>query len=457
MRRFPRAKLISIPRWYPTWAAALLAASCLAGCEEEPGGELVDGFTEAEWTKIRELSPLPEPEEDTTNAYADDAKAAALGQKLFFDKRFSGPIVAGADADNGGLGAVGDIGQVACVDCHLVDEWMSDTRSNPNNCSIGVDWTGRNSPTMVNVAFYEWFAWDGRGDTLWSKSMIPPESPKTVGGTRLGFAHGLWERYRDEYDAIFEPDLDPALDDKAMDGERFPPAGKPKAAPSDPDGAWEEMAPADQEIVNRIFANVGKSYAAYFRLLVSRDAPFDRYVAGDAAALDAAAKRGLKLFIGKAACVECHDGPAFTDNDFHNTAVPQEGEHVPAEDLGRYAGIDIVLKSPFNANGPFSDDTTTDKLEGVARTEADKGKFRTKHLRQIAETGPYMHNGRFATLAEVVEFYNQGGGTPAVGTKDAVIAPLNLTPDEVSDLVAFLQTLTGEPVEAPLLENTAPP
>ena len=457
MRALHRSTSRANTPWHRTWVLALMAASSLAGCEEEPGGESVDGFSEAEWAKIHELSPLPDPEDDPTNAYADDDKAAALGQKLFFDKRFSGPIVAGADSDNGGLGAVGESGKVACVDCHLVDEWMSDTRSNPNNCSIGVDWTGRNSPTMVNVAFYEWFAWDGRGDSLWSKSMIPPESPKTVGGTRLGFAHGLWDRYHDEYDAIFEPDLDASLDPKAMDSERFPDAGKPKAAATDPDGAWEGMAPEDQKIINRIFSNVGKSYAAYFRLLVSRDAPFDRYVAGDTGAIDEAAKRGLKLFIGKAACVECHDGPAFTDNEFHNTGVPQEGQHVPAEDLGRFTAVDIVLKSAFNSNGEFSDDKTTGKLDGLAKSDGDKGKFRTKHLRQIANTAPYMHDGRFATLAEVVEFYNQGGGTPAVGTKDAVIAPLNLTPDEVADLIAFLETLTGEPVAAPLLENTAPP
>ena len=110
---YERARTVS---WRRTWSCALAVSLCLAGCEEEPGGDLVDGFTEAEWAKIRELSPLPEPEEDPTNAYADDVDAAALGQKLFFDRRFSGHSTPYSFR-----------GYAACSDCwaRKVSEWMS--------------------------------------------------------------------------------------------------------------------------------------------------------------------------------------------------------------------------------------------------------------------------------------------------------------------------------------------
>jgi cytochrome c peroxidase len=218
------------------------------------------------------------------------------------------------------------------------------------------------------------------------------------------------------------------------------------------------MDPPDQVIVNRIFANFGKALAAYERLVVSRGAPFDRYVAGDTAAISPAAKRGLKLFVGKAACVGCHDTPLFSDNQFHNVGVPQEGEHVPATDTGRFDGVARLLASEFNSDGDYSDDTGTGRLAGLAQSEQDRGKFRTKFLRQVGESGPYMHTGNFATLTEVIQFYNQGGGESGFdGSKDPRVVPLNLSSAEIADLAAFLGSLTGEPVPAALGENTAKP
>jgi cytochrome c peroxidase len=205
-------------------------------------------------------------------------------------------------------------------------------------------------------------------------------------------------------------------------------------------------------------ANVGKAFEAYERLLVSNDAPFDRYVAGDYAALTGSAKRGLKLFIGKAACDSCHQDRTFTDNDFHNTGVVQEAAPY---DEGRFADVlRIIPSETFSGAGIYSDDREAGarKISGIAQLESMKGQFRTKSLRHVAQTAPYFHDGSVPTLEAVVRFYNAGGGTTGFpGTKDPLMVPLNLSEQEIADLVAFLESLTGTPVPEHLQINTAAP
>jgi cytochrome c peroxidase len=218
------------------------------------------------------------------------------------------------------------------------------------------------------------------------------------------------------------------------------------------------MDPADQDIVNRAFANFGKVLAAYERRLLSGNAPFDRYVAGDTGAMGEAAKRGLKLFIGKAACVACHEGPTFSDEEFHVTGVPQIGEHVLESDGGRFDAIPFYLSWDFNTAGPYSDDPSIDRTRSAAQDEALLGAFRTKGLRSVADTAPFMHTGHVATLQEAVELYNRGGaGEGFAGVKDDRIQPLNLTAQEIQDLVAFLEALTGEPVPEELRRDPSAP
>jgi cytochrome c peroxidase len=248
----------------------------------------------------------------------------------------------------------------------------------------------------------------------------------------------LYDRYRAEYKAAFNEDLHPDLDPSSPNAARFPANGKPGNA------VWDLMPEGDKTTVNAILANMGKAFEAYERRLLSGDAPFDRYVAGDFSALTASAKRGLKLFIGKAGCDSCHTDQTFTDQTFHNTAVMQ----TPPYDEGRYEDV-LRLDNPFNGAGEFSDDPDAgrEKLAGIVRTEDLRGQFRTKSLRQIAETGPYFHDGSVSSLEEVVRHYNQGGAAGSYpGTKDSLIVPLNLSETEILDLVAFLKSLTGQPV-----------
>lgn len=440
---------------------ALILGGLIAGCGGASTPGTVDNFSAAEWSKISMFGPLGPPDADTTNLYADNAAAAAFGQRLFFEKSYSGAIVVGDDGTNGGLGAVGETGKVGCVSCHDPGNWFIDTRSKPGNVSLGVTYTAHNAPSLVNAAYYKWMTWTGKADAPWCQGAAAPETPTDAGSSRLAYVHMVYKKYKSDYNAIFPVPLDPALDPSARDAARFPATGMPKASATAPDGAWEMMAPADQQIVETIMSNCGKALEAYERKLVSRNAPIDRYIAGDHTALDDSAKRGLKLFIGKAACAACHTGTTFTDQDFHTTGVPQTGPHVATTDNGRYDAVPKVLGSAYNGVGMFSDDPAAGmmKLAGLTQSMDQLGQFRTKSLRHLAKTGPFFHNGSAATLADVVTFYNGGGGTSMfVGTKDARLAPLNLTPGEQADLVEFLSTaLLGDPVPQELTVDTSAP
>ena len=433
------------------WPSTCAFALTLAGCTgDEPEGVT---FTPEERAKLEALTPAPEAVPDTTNKYADDPAAAAFGQRLFFDPGYSGPIVVGDDGMNGGLGAAGESGKVSCRSCHL-GEWLIDDRSRPANTSLGIDWFFRNAPTLVNVATYEkWFGWVGFNDTLWGKSLIPAEF--VMGTTRSGIVHYLFAAHRAEYEAVFGEALPPELDPSHPEAGRFPSDATPLAA----DGSWSTMTAADQDAINRAYANFGKALAAYQRLLVTGPAPFDRFMAGDDAAISEAAKRGARLFIGKAACVACHAGPTFSDEEFHVTGVPQVGEHVlkgPDFDPGRLGAVPVYLSWDFSTAGKYNDDPSIDRSVGVTADPALAGAFRTKGLRNVAMTGPYMHTGHMTTLREVVEFYNAGGAdADFAGTKDPLMKPLNLSEREIDDLVAFLEALTGTAVPAELLVDPA--
>lgn len=167
---------------------------------------------------------------------------------------------------------------------------------------------------------------------------------------------------------------------------------------------------------------IAEAIAAYERTILSTNSAFDKFVMGDQRAMGEDAQRGMAVFKGKGRCILCHNGPNFTDNGFHNTGVPQVGPL--KEDLGRY---------------------------DVTRRERDKGAFKTPTLRSITETSPYMHDGAFKTLEEVVDFYDKGAN--ANPNLDARIKPLGLSSEEKADLLAFLKALTGEklPFEFPKL------
>jgi cytochrome c peroxidase len=430
-----------------------VATLALTGCMSD---STVDAFTSEEFDIIKQFNLVNGPPANTTNKYADDPMIAAFGQQLFFEKSYAGKLTIADPV----LGTVGTAGLVACANCHDVTHYWTDTRSKPNNMSLGAKWTTRNAPTLVNVAYYQWNSWGGKEDSLWYQGANGCESAVNFAGNRLQYAHMLYAKYRTQYNALFPTPLDPALDINASDAARFPVNGAPGTAGTPLDTAWKGMTPGDRDIVNTIMANIGKSIEAYERKLVSRNAPIDKYIAGDYTALTPAAKRGLALFIGKAACVDCHSGPTFTDNLFHNTGIPQAGINTPVTDNGRFDEIPKTLSNDFNTASKYSDDQALGQVKIATLKQADdlKGRFRTGMLRQIEMTGPYMHTGSLQTLEDVVRFYNWGGGDANfAGTKSTAMVPLLLTDQEQADLVAFLHSLTGDPPPADLGKNTAIP
>ncbi len=389
-------------------------------------------------------SPLPAVPADPTNLYADNAAAAALGQRFFFDEQFSGAMKIDTD-----LGLTNDVKKVSCKSCHS-GAALDDERSVPDNISKGTGLHSRNSPALVNSSFYTWTNWGGRFAAQWELPLAVVESGVIMNGNRLALAHRIFDVYKADYEAVFGA-LTAAI---GTDAVRFPATGKPKALPTDSDGVWEGMAADDKVIINRILVNFSKALAAYTRKLVSREAPFDTFMGGDDAALSASALNGAKLFI-EHGCLNCHSGAHFSDQSFHDLGVAQTGPGVLASDDGRFKDLPGLINSGLNINSVFSDKTDSGKLVGLTTLpppDSMKGQFRTPSLRGVTQSAPYMHSGQFATLSAVIDFYAVGG---SLDTGTDQLAPFTITPQEKADLIAFLGTLTGKAVPDALLVDTA--
>lgn len=402
--------------------AALVAALALAvSTPSQAANETA--FTDAERAAVRALavSPGHTPPEASEPALAD------FGKRLFFDRRLSGD------------------GRFSCASCHQPDRAFTDGLALPEAVGRGT----RNTPTLINVADNPWFQWDGAADSLWSQMLLVVENPRELANDRLNLAHTLYRNgdLRAAYQRRFGP-LPPL-----SEGERFPAQGSPHAAPDSPGGrAWRRMAPVDQEAVNRVMANLGVALAAWQRRLIRYDAPFDRFAAALAEdpdpptneAFPAAARRGLKLFVGEAQCTLCHSGPDFSNQAFHNLGLPV-ADH---RDTGREHGLRRLTASPFNAAGPYAGgDDDAERLRFLPPPESLRGAFKTPSLRNVARTAPYFHDGRFATLEEAVRFYLAPPEGETLGEREAT---LDLIPDlsdrQVADLVAFLKTLDSAPL-----------
>lgn len=279
---------------------------------------------------------------------ADNPMTAAkveLGKQLYFDKRLS--------IDE----------TVSCASCHDPEKGWS----NADTFATGIKGQrgGRSAPTVINSAYHPLQFWDGRANQLEGQALGPIQNPIEMGHTMdacIACLNGV-PGYKKQFQAVFGTDV-------TADG-------------------------------------IAKAIAAFERTVLSGDAPYDRYKAGDKKAMSEAAIRGMDLFFNKAHCSACHSGPNFSDAAFHNI------------------GVSIDKKEPDEGRKVIS------KLEG------DRGAFKTPTLREIARTAPYMHDGSQKTLEDVVEHYNKGGiANPQL---DEEIFPLNLTAQEKADLVTFMK------------------
>ncbi|ALA57284.1 Cytochrome c peroxidase [Nitrospira moscoviensis] len=313
----------------------------------------MNGMVVVEGISVPDIAPLP-AYVPTPPTNLSYVQKVELGKQLYFDTRLS--------KNN----------SVSCAFCHNPGTGFADARQ----FSIGAFGTagGRQAPTVYNTGFLPLQFWDGRAGSLEEQAIGPIHNPIEMAETHETVVPKIAKipGYQKQFQLVF--------------------------------GGGASL------------QHIAEAIAAFERTIVSQNSAFDKYVLGDQKAMDEAAVRGMALFKGKARCILCHNGPNFTDNQFHNLGVPQAGPL--KEDLGRFL---------------------------VSRREHDKGAFKTPTLRSIVETAPYMHDGVFKTLEEVIEFKNTGGR--ANPNLSPLMKPLNLTAEEKADLIAFLRALTGEPLK----------
>ncbi len=324
-----------------------------------------------------------------------------LGKLLFFDPR------------------VGGDASVSCASCHDVAQgwaWAEDlSRGYPGT----VHW--RNSQTIINSAYYGKLFWAGAAASLEKQAPSAALGGVAGNGERdlIEARLALIPEYRERFRQVF--------------GDEWPTVG-----------------------------NTWKAIAAFERTLVQKDTPLDRYLEGDASALSEQQVRGKTLFEGKAGCLACHNGALASDQGYYNIGVPA------ALRWNEDGLAQITFRFEQYAKGVTEEMYRSVKddagLYYRSKNAWDKGKFRTPSLRYTLYTAPYMHNGAFYTLEEVIDFYDRGGvsedgrTTDFPDTKSPLIKPLGLTDEEKADLLAFLEAFSGEEIvmEKPKLPEYAP-
>lgn len=339
----------------------------------------------AQGTGVPPLATLPPPPIPKDNPMTP-AKVE-LGKKLFWEARLSGN------------------GSMPCVSCHLPNLGWGDGGAISRGYPGTKHW--RNSQTVLNSAYYNKLFWEGSVTSLEAQAPAAAEGP--VAGNGDGSVMEMRLRFIPEYVEAF----------KKVFGTEWPRIND----------AW-------------------RAVAAYQRTVVTdaKLVPFDRWLAGDKKALSGAQQRGMALYNGKAGCIQCHNGALASDQKFHALGVPEPAEFKDDPLLQVTHRWQQYQKGLPEAN--YRDATIDRGLYYVTKNPKDTGKFRTPSLRELKVTAPYMHNGVFATLPEVVDFYNAGGGTGS--NKSPLLKPLNLGTGEKADLVAFLEALS---MDKPLLHD----
>ena len=341
------------------------------------------------------LSHGPWPPEyalDPSNRVSGNPAAIELGEALFSD-----PVLSSD-------------GAMSCKTCHAPE--MEFTDGQPR--AMGRNLLDRNTQALTNLHVHRWFGWSGSTDNLWAQSLLPILNPEELASDPAGLKDRLGASdVLADFEALF--------------------------------GVLETQEPIE------VAVNVSKALAAYQETLVTNQTPFDVFRdaldAGDlalASEYPEAAQRGLQIFIGEGQCSFCHSGPAFTNGEFHDAGMPYFVTETRV-DTGRFGGLQALLESPFTLDGGFSDDPEKSgawAVRGVTPLHSDFGTFRVPGLRNVARTAPYMHDGSLADLDAVVAHYNTIDLERMHADGEAILQPLGLSDAALSDIVAFLETLS---------------
>lgn len=373
-------------------AARLLAGLGVACAISTSWAAPAPAFSPAERARIEAHGPWPPPlARDPGNAWAGRPATIELGQRLFFEPKLA------PDA------------RLACASCHVPSLAFADGRARSNG-RVMLD---RHAPSLWNAVHHRWWGWDGAADSLWSQALRPLEDPRELAShpahlRRLLTGNAeLACRWRRSFGAPL-PDDDEAL---------------------------------------RVLT--AKALGAFVGSLVSAATPFDRFrealARGDGPALaryPAAAQRGLRLFIGRGRCHLCHAGPLFANGEFADIGA---GFFVrPGQvDSGRHGGIQAVLASRHNLLSPAADDPgeAATRTRHVDLQHRNFGEFKVPSLRNVAQTAPYLHDGRMPTLAGMVRHYSDLNLERLHADGERILEPLHLSAGEQRDLLAFLRSL----------------
>lgn len=343
---------------------------------------------------------------EPSNRYSQNIEAKKLGKALFFDTRLSGS------------------GTVSCANCHNFSTGLTDNKTLAQGLGKG----SRNTPTLINVFMQRWFYWDGRADSLWLQAIGPIESPLEMGGDWAA----IYQLFKNDkklfnsYNQLFT--LNPINKNKAF----------------------------TQIDTHRFKTNIAKALAAFQIDITQFNSPFDAFAQSirhqkKTQILTLDQQQGLKIFIGKGRCITCHSGPNFSDGEFHNIRL--KSQLTNPNDSGRYGAITALKNNPMNILGLYSDlaeDDINNRSKTYYLTAPNKGHntvwaaFKTPTLRNVAQTAPYMHDGSMQTLKAVINHYSTfKNAAPNTHANNNLLQPLNLSPKEQTQLIAFLHSLTG--------------
>lgn len=376
-------------------AAASAAFHPWLSVANEPATSLLE-FTDSEMRSIRGHGPWPVPwTRDPSNRVSGNEQAVLLGERLFFEQRLS------------------TSGRFSCGSCHEPERNWTDNAT--RGAAIGQ--MDRNTPTLNNVRLSRWFGWDGGSDSLWSQSIRPILEPRELGATPRHVADVMRN--------------DPQLSCHYL-----------KAFGARPSTTDDEA----------VLVDVGKALAAFQETLMSGRTPFDEFrdalLRGDrgaAARYPDSAQRGLRIFIGKGGCENCHSGPNFSNGEFHDTGNSHFVEKGRV-DPGRHEGIKRVTESRFNLLGPYNDDPTRATATSTRHVKLEHrnfGEFKVPTLRNTVLTSPYMHHGEVESLGQIVRHYSELDLDRLHADGEQILKPLKLSAREQSDLIVFLESLTN--------------
>jgi cytochrome c peroxidase len=384
-----------MPIRFARFALGLSCAMCAWTSLADDGAAGAPTFTESEIQIILSHGPWPmRATPDKSNRVSGKPEAIEFGTRLFFDARLS------------------RVGDTSCATCHVPERNWTDNQRR----AIGRVVVDRNTPTVSNLSGSRWYGWDGGADSLWSQSLRPMLDERELGATPKHVAD------------VIRSDEQLACRYRRTFGES-PPASNDEA----------------------IFVNIGKTIAAFLETLVSGRTPFDQF--RDALArgqpplsgtYSDAAQRGLKIFIGKGGCMNCHSGPNFTSGEFFSTGLSRFAPN-GKPDAGRVEGVRKLLASRFNLLSAYNDDASGQLAKQTRRlvnNNKTTGEFKVPSLPNLVLTEPYGRDGGSDSLYDVVRHYSELDPLRLHAKDGKPGTPLKLTAGEQRDLVVFLESLS---------------